>query len=321
MTKFTKATKMNHPTELLSVLLVLATVGCAPAPLPPEDFDQLQRPLERPIGDVHRDVTFECDPAMDGTTVAWAADDGSSRVHLETTSQACRFHLVFERDGMRERISTAAGGYLLPVAAFRPDGDGVVCASDVVHRQVSGSAHEIRRVQLSCAWRLGGVWTPLTPILEPLEWAPWPRAITLHPDDTLELVYVHDFSFQFFNINDAGRPETDGTYALRYDLRTQTVLDDTQQSTRVTEEAFQAPWEPSPERIAELNDAVALRFHNSAFPEDTDRDGDVDRDDERVVVESIGVDEMDIDVVRFAPDVDGDSDIDDDDLMLVRSAL
>jgi len=305
--------------------LALALAACEQSMPAPPDTDFQVRPLEDPITAVERQTTFTCNPAgMGAEPVVWRSDDGDARLVLEAAGGPCNYHVFYESGGARQQLSDSPSGYLLTVAAARPGpgGDVVACITDIDHAPSGGSQHEIDGVSLACAWRLDGAWTTLTRLVSPDDWAPWPREITLHPDDTITVRYVHDFTFQFMNLSNDGRPPEDGLYELRYDLRAAAELSDEQVSPDVVSRGDEMQdFVPTEDERADFDDVVRRRFHNAALPEDADLDGDVDAADVDVVMRHLGASDGEIDVGRYRPDVDADGDVDAADVERVRDAL
>jgi len=50
--------------------------------------------------------------------------------------------------------------------------------------------------------------------------------VEAHPTEasTYRVVWIRDFSFQFMNMSDAGRPATDGTYETTFTLQGQKLI-------------------------------------------------------------------------------------------------
>ncbi len=191
--------------------------------------DAAPRPDAGPPIVARRLLTWVCDAAFaeqatpSALELAPVAGDGGA-VAIDPTAEACQFHLVHHEAGAEARLTDRPGGYLL--AAGVADGAArVVCASRIEHRAAPGPAagaktlRETLGVTLECARGEAGAFGPLQPVLPASpDWAPWIASIETLPAQPgrYRLTYERDFSFQFLNLTDAGRPATDGTYTVDF---------------------------------------------------------------------------------------------------------
>ena len=151
-------------------------------------------------------------------------DGGSGVVALRPAAEPCTFDLVYAEDDAEAVLSATPGGYLLSMGA-EADAQRVVCASRIEHRvtddggqpDVTGDRvqRETTGVALQCAAWTDGAWGPLQTLIEPsLDWAPWVLGVEARGEGAFRVRYDRDFSFQFMNLTQAGRPAEDGTYAI-----------------------------------------------------------------------------------------------------------
>ena len=169
------------------------------------------------------DTRFARDADADALQLS-AIDGGSGVIALRPAAEPCTFDLMYAEDDAQDVISAVPGGYLLSMGA-EADGQRVVCASRIEHRatddggrpDVAGDRvqRETTGVALQCAAWTDGVWGPLQTLIEPsLDWAPWVLGVEANGDGAFRVRYDRDFSFQFMNLTQAGRPDEDGTYAI-----------------------------------------------------------------------------------------------------------
>ncbi len=130
----------------------------------------------------------------------------------------CRYDLIYKAATGEEQVLSGGvhSGYLLTLAAAFPDGRAVVCTNDVRHSAVGGSQRFMDEIVIVCTTRrAGSAWTPLRDVIVPDEqWAAWVRGLDQRDDGTITLRYTRDFSFQFMNLTDEGRPAEDGVYEV-----------------------------------------------------------------------------------------------------------
>ncbi|MCB9537509.1 MAG: hypothetical protein H6704_14740 [Myxococcales bacterium] len=170
------------------------------------------------------DTTFARQATLADLELAPVAGDGGA-IAIEPTEEPCQFHLLHRDVAGATRLTDVPGGYLL--AAGVADGAArVVCASRIDHRpaaQATGSGQkrlrQTYRVRLECARGEAGQFTALQPAVPPSpDWAPWISTLETLPDQPgrYRVTYERDFSFQFLNLTDHGRPEEDGTYTVDF---------------------------------------------------------------------------------------------------------
>ena len=120
-------------------------------------------------------------------------------------------------------------------------------------------------VTYECAARISGEWTALSPVVTPDgDWAAWANAISwdVDGDSLFSTRYSHDFSYQFLNTGNLGRPDADGLYEIqvRRDGERLVVIE----TEKVSDEVNPSPsddgtfesWEPTPEEIDDLGDVI-----------------------------------------------------------------
>jgi len=221
---------------------------------------------------------FLCVPdAVAGTVdVADVAGIPGATVAIEPNG-LCTFDLVFRR-GPGERAvlssSDSPGGYLLAVGGVSPSGRAVVCASNIRHgmsedasRGAAGRVHStIDSVSLECAVEGDEGFGPLTTVVEPDgDWAAWAMGLEEANDGSgaFRVLWMRDFSFQFLNLNNRGRPETDGIYATTFEtdeegapvaLTVEKLMDGVMGEDAVVGEA----WEPTPAELEEMGEFIKV---------------------------------------------------------------
>ena len=206
---------------------------------------------------------FFCYEKAVAATQPIAAVRGLSGAELaiRPTDKPCVFDLLFVADGKSEVLSSSPSGYLLAGAGVTPSGETVVCASNVVHAPYNDAGgHAILGVRLECAVKRDGAWGAMTTLVDGGEsWAPWIADIQATPDKpgVFKAIYKRDFTFQFLNLTDDGRPKTDGLYEVAFtrgdDGRIEPgaitkLSDKTNGKAKVTQE----PWNPTAKELEEL---------------------------------------------------------------------
>lgn len=143
--------------------------------------------------------------------VAGVAGTNGDQLVIRQTASPCQYDLLYRSTTAGDTVlSSQPSGYLLAAAA-----DRVVCASPITHHPASAGAanHVIDSVSLDCALRSSaGTWLPMQHLFSPTSWAPWVNSVNRVDADTYVVEYLHDFSYQFANIGNAGRPADDGIY-------------------------------------------------------------------------------------------------------------
>ena len=203
--------------------------------------------------------TFNCLPKQVGDEMVMAkvkGQDGDQIVIRPSGTEACHYDLIYRSvDGAEHVLSgTDPSGYLFTITQQSAGDLILVCVNNIQHHPLDGAVHEIDEVAIDCAARVNGAWTPLQAVVTPDgPWAAWIRSIT--PDEfdfnRFRVTFAHDFSYQFMNLTDNGRPEDDGLYEV--------VLDVTSDGIKTNEEAIVAEtlnplaggqfsgWNPTPQ--------------------------------------------------------------------------
>lgn len=180
----------------------------------------------------HRVMIWVCDTRFARMADAEALQlsevtGGDGVVALRPVDEPCTFDLLYVEGEDETTLSATPGGYLLSLGAHA-DAQRVVCASRIEHHaaddggmpDIAGDRvqRETTGVALQCAAWSDGAWGRMQTLIEPsLDWAPWIVGVEATGDGGFRVRYDRDFSFQFMNLTQAGRPPEDGTYAI--DLR------------------------------------------------------------------------------------------------------
>ncbi len=179
-----------------------------PLPPPPEGE-------ELPIEVVR---TFDCVPEGVGAELALTeviGDPGAVVAIRPSAASECQYDVFYKRkDGTEQKLSQRPSGYIFAAGLRTADGTTVVCINDLAHR-AEGGRRFVDTVKIECSVGTRDTFTPLTPVVVPDgAWAAWIRTLAAKDGEgqTFSLRYVRDFSFQFFNLSDNGRPATDGVY-------------------------------------------------------------------------------------------------------------
>gem|GEM_PF-6752843 len=170
--------------------------------------------------------TFDCLPEQVGDEMVMAkvkGQDGDQIVIRPSGTEACHYDLIYRSvDGAEHVLSgTDASGYLFTITQQSAGGVILVCVNNIQHHPLDGAVHEIDEVAIDCAARVNGTWTPLQPVVTPDgPWAAWIRTVTPDEIDSnrFRVTFAHDFSYQFMNLTDNGRPEDDGLYEVVLDV-------------------------------------------------------------------------------------------------------
>ena len=155
---------------------------------------------------------FQCDEEGLSASESLYDKDGY-RLAIQPAGDPCKFDLVLYAPGYDGvLLSAEPSGYLFGFAT--PTADGVaVCASRIDHADTD-AGHQMQRVTIECGLQ-GPAPIPLTPVVsaDKDDWAAW--ILGLEPSNSgVTLAYARDFSFQFMNLKDAGRPAEDGWYKV-----------------------------------------------------------------------------------------------------------
>jgi hypothetical protein len=257
------------------LLTMLVLGGCTTAEPPPPtntpDAAVITPPIPPEEGElpVIQIREFEClgDQVGAGMPLMDVENGGGDTLSIRAAGDVpCKYDLLYgPAAGRPEQISMGEpGGYLITAATRFSSGHTVVCASNIHHYPTGiGNQHAIDGVTVECGAHDGTTWLRLQTVLEPDgEWAPWVDAISQNEADSNQFVitYRRDFSFQFLNLSDRDRPETDGIYELRLTLRdgafevTGSEMTTSLQNPLRNSEA--TGWDPTPEEIAEYGDLI-----------------------------------------------------------------
>jgi hypothetical protein len=184
---------------------------------------------------VERIREFICDTSGIGNQqdIAFVENgDMGETIFIRPADQECHFYL-FHRgaSGDETQLSGDPGGYLIVQAGvLNSDGVRTICASDSEHTAVKGGESNERRVgsvSIQCWIGGAGSFKPgVTVVGKDPEYAAWVARVEAHPTKaaTYRVVWIRDFSFQFMNMSDAGRPATDGTYETTFTLKGQKLV-------------------------------------------------------------------------------------------------
>lgn len=158
---------------------------------------------------------FECrQDAMPPELPVASVSGPSAQVLIRASGTGpCLFDLLVREPGREDVVLSASpGGYLLTVAARLDGGTLVVCASRTDHTPLGQGFHRVDAVTVECGRVGDGAPDLLAPVVVPEgDYAAWVR--DLAPDGAgAVLTWARDFSFQFLNLTDAGRPAEDGIY-------------------------------------------------------------------------------------------------------------
>jgi len=178
----------------------------------------------------------------------------------------CTFGLAYRSStGTPLSLSTSPRGYLLGQGARAASGVTLACASVVVHAPTAVSGVlETQGVELECfAIRPDESVASVVAVPVNGEYAAWVASVTASTGVAGRFVveWVRDFSFQFLNISDEGRPATDGVYATEIELNgDQLTVGATSlvSSSTKPEDQPAEPWVPSDEEKARFGPHMVL---------------------------------------------------------------
>lgn len=215
-------------------------------PLAADEYTQIPVTLER---------GFVCLDEGVGSEMVLAEVAGLEGEQVVIVSQGdCQYDLLYRSTGGDKILSSAPGGYILAEAThLLATTTTTVCASNA-HHVANGDERLVETVSIQC-WARGsdGEFAALPDAVPPSgDYAAWVDSLV--PDEANEgqfvLTWLHDFSFQFLNVSDEGRPETDGTYTtqLSFDGSALTAVATAQLSPSVLGEAPEvSEWIPTDE--------------------------------------------------------------------------
>ena len=270
---------MMKPHHLLS-LAGLAVIGLSMLTTGCEASDGEKREETEIDTTIQRFKQFTCDTnAVPGVAPINDVDGTQGDQLAIEPSGECQFNLLYTSPtaGVTRLNSDKPGGYLIAVAGQAQTGQRIVCATNIVHERtpkakVSGGEvdHQIKKAYIECASFDGAKWSPMKKIVDGgKEWAAW--ALSVKPATNggrYQLRYTRDFSFQFMNIGDKGRPAGDGVYDVFLEIgpdgpkitRTQrySELTSPEESTAV------GAWVPTQAEIDEY--APHIRVDNGRCP-------------------------------------------------------
>lgn len=183
---------------------------------------------------VERVRSFICDPAAMGAQqdiADVAGGDAKEKVFIRPANDKCHFHLFYKNaSGQETPITRRSGGYILAQAIALDDGTRVICASDTIHTGApDGQPNErlSQQVPIRCWAGTGRRFVSGDPVVpgHP-EYAAWIKGLEPHPTkpETYLVTWIRDFSFQFLNMSDAGRPPTDGTYGTTFSVKNKKLV-------------------------------------------------------------------------------------------------
>ena len=170
-------------------------------------------------------LEFTCTPngVSAEQAVAGVAGTSNDQLVIRQTAAPCQYDLLYRTaSGVDTVLSSQPSGYLLAAGS-----DRIVCASPIAHHPLTTGAetHVIDAVPLDCALRsTSGTWLPMQHVVNPVGWAAWINSVSRVDADTYTVEYMHDFSYQFANIGNAGRPASDGIYQQTLEIAGNTLV-------------------------------------------------------------------------------------------------
>jgi hypothetical protein len=226
-------------------------------PIDPSTITELEVEVQR---------GFTCNPAAVGPAMKVADVEGApgEELVIKPAGADCRFHLVHRTGEQESAVSAQGAGYLVAVARRFADGVRVICASEVEHHAGgTGALREVDSVPVRC-WASASTSFSVSTVAVPpaTDWAAWVRELKPHPTraNAYVLEWAHDFTFQFFNMSDKGRPSTDGLYetVLVWSGTSLTPEPAAKTGARLNPYDGQAtrPWTPTPEEMSEFGSFI-----------------------------------------------------------------
>jgi hypothetical protein len=226
------------------------------------DTPKLPEPAELPV-EVYR--KFSCESVGDEMVVADVENEPGAQVVIKPTADPCTYHLVYrESAGDETTLSMDPAGYLQTIAILH-DGLVLVCVNRIDHTPLDDGSnlHYIDGASIACAVKADGAWSALTPVVVPKgEWAAWVKDLNPVPDKSgvYTLRFAHDFSYQFMNMSDSGRPEDDGLYDVTLDLGADGVSASDAVKVADKQNPFldgeAGSWEPTEEEQEEMSEYI-----------------------------------------------------------------
>lgn len=168
---------------------------------------------ERPVTPLRE---FRCRAELvTGETVIEEVEGAAGEaVAIVPTGPDCNYDLIYRAGTGTAPLSAQPSGYLFAGATRFPDGVRLVCASEL-HHAVSAGIGTMDQVPIRCwASATTSGFAAAVAVEGSSEYAAWVRALKPHPmrSGAYVLEWTRDFSFQFLNMGDTGRPATDGVY-------------------------------------------------------------------------------------------------------------
>ena len=224
------------------------------------------------------DRTFDCHDQIPADMTIAQLGRGSQKlvINLAGGPGSCAFDLDhIGADGVRTRLSTHPGGYLMASLNRLNDNSLVACATRIESEATGdGVVHEILTTDIECAIATAGEWTAMTPIkVGDSQRAYWLDSISQKIDTTDEFIvrYMGDSTFSFVNLFNEGRPASDGRYQTvvhlgSHELHVGMTTKSGQYANVPKPDGVLKSWTPSDDEIAQLVSA-------GLFDEDDFSDG------------------------------------------------
>jgi hypothetical protein len=205
---------------------------CASSSCPPnDDVDcAANLPAENPDA-IQVSRGFDCNDAYEGEEVATVAGQEQDVVLIRRSSSGnCNMDLIYRAGNGDEKVlSNNPSGYTFTVAGLTPAQDIIVCSNKIQHRTTEDTGIRfIERILVQC-WikEPSGTWIGPKEVVAPDgAWAAWAGEINASADGSrnYSIGYGRDFSFQFLNIRNDGRPATDGLYRAYFSVENGTIV-------------------------------------------------------------------------------------------------
>jgi hypothetical protein len=208
--------------------LLFFSTACAPSRPPSQEEKDSEKPPARTGIEVVREFTC-VPPSTNDDDILFALEGRSTEsVAIRPEGNDCQFALILKRPFGDVTLTGQPGGYLLGTSDGQA-GRGALCVSNIVHGldtagsnvSPSSTAHRIQRVDLECSVELApNQWSRLFTVVQGgSDFAAWPSWVAFDESKSQWVAgWVRDFSFQFLNISDRGRPETDGVYETAFTI-------------------------------------------------------------------------------------------------------
>lgn len=233
---------------------VFTTVG----PLDPPATGEL------PVSPLRR-FTCNAGAVSNAEPIADVAGTTDEALIIKPVGAPCAFDLVYRAGTNDSPLSVQPAAYLIAVSRRFVDGVRVACASEVIHTPTPGSAteREVGDVNIRCWASATTSFTATTLAVQGgSDWAAWARA--LEPSATqsgvYKLTWARDFTFQFLNMSDQGRPSTDGVYEVELTWNGTTLVagPTVKVSSRTNPFAGAPPgeWIPTAQEVRELGGII-----------------------------------------------------------------